>query len=323
MDSLSVLTLLQIPKFKRKALEKILNYYVDIPTSALLLIDFLTKLNNTDNSVYVPSYETIQKAIFNAKKIIIQCHSFGISIVNYSENIFPQKLKTIPYPPLLLYYKGNIKYLNQQYCAAVIGTRLPSKFAELISRKLGIVFALKSFCVVSGLALGCDTYGHLGSLEKYGKNIAILPCGLNNIYPVENFGLANKIIASGGCLISEYPPNTSAKPQYFILRDRLQSGLASIVTIIETNITGGTMHTAKFALDQGKILVCVSPNLLGGVNVSNEGNVYLIENKMAISLTNLEDLGKIIKQILSNSLNPIYKAKKNEQLKYEQLKFDL
>lgn len=321
MNSLSVLILLQIPTLKNKTILKILNNYIDIPTCTLKLRDFLNELG--DSYIKISSYETIKVAILEAKKIIKECANSGISIMNYSENIFPQKLKSIPYPPLLLYYKGNVKCLNDNYYAAIIGTRLPSQRGKLISKKLGSMFSLKGFIVVSGLALGCDTYGHLGSLEKGGNNIAVLPCGLNNIYPPQNIKLSDKIIANGGCLISEYPPNTNLKPQFFILRDRLESGLASIVAIIETNIDGGTMHTAKFALHQGKILVCISPNLLGGVNVSNKGNIHLIENKMAISLTNVQELEKIIEQILRNSLNPIFEAEKNEQFKYEQLKFDL
>ena len=321
MNSLSVLILLQIPTLKNKTIQKILSNYIAIPTCTLKLMDFLNELS--DSYIKIPSIEIIKVAILEGKKIFKECENSGISIMNYSENIFPQKLKTIPYPPLLLYYKGNVKCLNENYNAAIIGTRLPSQRGKLISKKLGSIFALKGFVVVSGLALGCDTYGHLGSLEKGGNNIAVLACGLNNIYPRQNIKLSDKIIANGGCLISEYPPNINVKPQFFILRDRLESGLSSIVTIIETNINGGTMHTAKFALNQDKILVCVSPSLLGGVSGSNKGNSQLIENKMAIELINFQNLEELIEEILSNCLKPIFKTKMKEQLRYEQLKFNL
>lgn len=323
MNSLSVLILLQIPKFKRKQIERVLNNYTTLPTNSLKLHDFLNDLNNNDYDILVPSYETINSVIENAQKIIKECKSSNILIMNYSENIFPQDLKIIPYPPLLLYYKGNIKYINKTHKVAVIGTRTPSPLGKSISKKLGLMFALKGFTIVSGLALGCDTYGHLGSLEKPGNNIAILPCGINNIYPTKNIKLANKIIENGGCLISEYPPNIKSKSQYFILRDRLQSGLVSLVAVIESDINGGTMHTAKFALEQSKILICISPNLLGGADLSNRGNSLLIKNKMAIALTNFKDIEPIVEGILKNTLKPIFKQKEKEPLKYEQLKFKL
>lgn len=323
MNSYSVLILLQLPKFKRKTVEKILNEYTEIPTSAPLLKDFLNELLKNDIRTNVPSYESIKLAISDAKKIIQKCSNSGISIMNYSEYIFPKKLKAIPYPPLLLYYKGCIKYLNEEYCAAVIGTRLPSERGKFISQKIGSMFALKGFTVVSGLAIGCDTYGHLGSLERCGNNISVLPCSLDNIYPHENINLVNKIISSGGCLISEYPPNTNPRPQYFILRDRLVSGLVSVVSVIETNLNGGTMHTAKFALDQDKILLCISPTFLGEACSSNKGNMRLIGNNMAIPLNDFQDLEHIIEGILNSSLKPIFNIKIKEAVKYEQLKMNI
>jgi DNA processing protein len=323
MSSFSVLILFKIPKLKRKTIEKILKDYIEIPTSAFVLLDFFKELSKKDNSINVPSYEVIKLAISSAKEIIKKCSSSNICIMNYSENIFPQKLKNIPYPPLLLYYKGCSKYLSEKYCAAVVGTRTPTKRAKAISEKLGLIFASKGFTVASGLALGCDTFGHLGSLDKYGYNIAVLPCGLDNIYPHENSKLASKLIESGGCLISEYPPSTNPKPQYFILRDRLLSGLAEVIAVIEANLNSGTMHTAKFALEQKKILSCISPNLLEGTYPCNKGNLYLINNKVAISLKNFQDIEMLIEGILKNSIVPMFNLKRKEPLKYEQLKMNL
>lgn len=323
MNSLSVLILLQLPKFKRKIIVKILNDYSNIPTNIFKLTDFLNNLIYNGHDITLFTYDIVSSAISNANRIIKECESSSISIMNYSQDIFPQKLKIIPYPPLLLYYKGDIKYINKRNNVAIIGTRTPSLSAKSISKNLGLIFTVNGFTVVSGLALGCDTYGHLGSLKKSGNNIAILPCGLNNIYPAENVKLSNQIIENGGCLISEYPPNAKLRSQYFVLRDRLQSGIVSVVVIVESSLNGGTMHTAKFALEQNKILICISPNLLGGDNFSNKGNNLLIKDKMAIALTNFQDMKPIVESILNNSLKPIFVAKEKEQLKYEQLKFKL
>ncbi|MDW5290975.1 DNA-processing protein DprA [Formosa sp. PL04] len=135
---------------------------------------------------------------------------------------------------------------------AVIGTRNPTEFGIQEGYKLTKHFVENNFTIVSGLALGCDTVGHSCCLEHKGRTIAVLPNGVDKIYPKQNTKLASEIIKNGGALISEYPPGTAPKRNYFVERDRLQRELSNGICIIETKTKGGTMHTYKFVKKQNK-----------------------------------------------------------------------
>jgi len=157
-------------------------------------------------------------------------------------------------------------------------------------------------CVlVSGLARGCDTAAHVGCLAAEGQTVAILAHGLNTIYPPENYGLAEQIIEMGGCLLSEYPPNERPKPKYFVERDRLQSGLSGGVIIVETDLKGGAMHTARFCVEEKKPLGCmVFPEDRNNRKMT-EGNVRLISSGEAVALNSIDDVKGFIVQTIARA----------------------
>ena len=103
-----------------------------------------------------------------------------------------------------------------------------------------------NFNIVSGLAIGCDTAGHISIIDASGITTAVTAHGLDTVYPAENRGLAEKIYENNGILISEYFVNTRGLPNYFVERDRIQAGLSLGTIVIETDIKGGTMHTVNF-----------------------------------------------------------------------------
>ncbi|HHW49398.1 MAG TPA: DNA-protecting protein DprA [Clostridiaceae bacterium] len=183
----------------------------------------------------------------------------GIEVLSYLDDNYPQLLKNIPDPPVLLYCKGNLKALRVGKKVAVIGTRWPTERGIRQAKKISADFAEMGCVIVSGLAIGIDTAAHNGALDAGGMTIAVLPGSFDNIYPRENIGLAGRILDNGGLLITEYPQGTLMQKRHFVERDRIQSGLSVCVCVIETEVGGGAMHTANFSGIQGRPVFCLRP----------------------------------------------------------------
>lgn len=169
---------------------------------------------------------------------------------------------------------------------SIVGSRRASRESLRASFEFGFLIASANRTVYSGLALGCDTRGHLGCLEAGGNTVAVLPCGLNYVAPVSNRALAERIKESGGCLVSEYSPDTPPRNFRFVERNRVIVSLSQAVIVMEAEECSGTMHTARFALEQGKALSCYIPES-GPVS---SGCRLLLENYGATPLRNTADL---------------------------------
>lgn len=178
-----------------------------------------------------------------------------------------------PASPSELFYIGDIGLLNTP-SVAVIGSREVTSRDVQVAQDVGYFLARQGYTIVNGLALGCDTETIRGALSADGKVIAVMPCGLDYIYPSQNRELVKEILAKGGCLISEYPPGNRPNKQQFVLRDRIQASISDACCVIATGTTGGTMHTVKFAKKYGKPTLCFND-----VKVEKRsGNLMLIEN---------------------------------------------
>lgn len=170
---------------------------------------------------------------------------------------YPSWLRAIPDRPSVLYVRGKLP--RDRRCVACVGTRFPSVFGKLVARRLSNFLAARGWSIVSGLAHGVDTLCHEGALEVGGHTVAVLANGLDTVYPQQNAALAERILASGGSLLSEQPPGTAALPRYLTRRNRLQSGMSAATVVMQTDIVGGTMHTARYTLLQGRLLVAPVP----------------------------------------------------------------
>jgi DNA processing protein len=157
------------------------------------------------------------------------------------------------------------------------------------------VFGEEEFWVISGLALGCDAAAHRGCLEAGGKTSAILAHGLDETHPRKHMSLAQEILDSGGALWSEYPPGTPPRNHQYVQRNRLQTGLSRGVIVVEAGPDSGTMHTARFALEQGKTLSCLASRDENGKRLKS-GNDVLLEQG-AYSIHNEEDVEKLVRQL--------------------------
>ena len=150
-------------------------------------------------------------------------------------------------------------------CVAIVGSRAASPYALEVARRLGADLARRNVAVVSGMARGVDSAAHRGALEGGGITIAVFGCGVDVIYPPEHRGLAARI-AERGALVSEFPPGTPPLKGYFPQRNRIISGLSLAVVIVEAAEKSGSLITADFAMEQGRTVLAVPGNVLGGRN---------------------------------------------------------
>ena len=194
---------------------------------------------------------------------------------------------------------------------AVIGTREPTTEGRTAGLFLSKAIAKQGINIVGGLALGCDTFGHEGAVEANGMTTAFLAHGLHTIYPKENESLAQKIVESGGLLISEYPIGTEPYTPYFVERDRLQSGISDATIVVQTGIVGGTMHAVNatlmnnkplFAIEYTSDLVMKQEKVLGNRKLISEGKAHPVTSH---SIQECIDMIKGGDEILTETLPSI------------------
>lgn len=186
---------------------------------------------------------------------------------------YPQLLKEIPDPPLLLYVSGSLEVLASPQIA-MVGSRKASPGGRAMAKRLAGNLATAGYSVCSGLALGIDSESHHGALEKQGLTVAVLGCGIDQIYPRSNLRLAQEL-AEKGAIVSEFPLGTPPKPRHFPQRNRIISGLSQGVVIVEAALKSGSLITARYALEQGREVFAVpgSPH-----NPQAKGCHYLLKN---------------------------------------------
>ena len=190
--------------------------------------------------------------------------STNISAISRGDVRFPTALAAIHDPPHELWIRGDLDALRGP-AVAIVGSRAASPYALEVARRLGADLARRSVAVVSGMARGVDSAAHRGALEGGGITIAVFGCGVDVIYPPEHHGLAERI-AERGALVSEFAPGTPPLKSYFPQRNRIISGLSLAVVIVEAAEGSGSLITADFALEQGRAVLAVPGNVLGGRN---------------------------------------------------------
>lgn len=192
-------------------------------------------------------------------------------------NAYPSALKATPGAPEQLFYLGAepASWLERPR-VAVVGSRGVTAYGHQVTAQLAGELAERGIVIVSGLALGVDGIAHQACLEAGGTTVAVLANGLDKIYPASHTQLARRILEQGGSIMSEYPAGTPALKQHFIARNRIVAGLAQALLITEATQKSGTLHTARFALEQGRDVLVVpgnitSPNSVGTNNLIRAG----------------------------------------------------
>ena len=207
----------------------------------------------------------------------------GATFITTRDVGYPKLLKEINDPPIGLYRKGD--YLFEQPCMAIVGSRRTTLYGQSIAKKLGAQLAQLGFCVVSGLARGIDTAAHEGALSVGGKTVAVLGCGIDIVYPPENLDLFRRI-AETGAVLSEFPFGRKADRQTFPMRNRVVSGISEGVIVVESDVSGGAMITARFAGEQGRLIFAVP----GRIDQATSHGCHQLIRDGATLLTSIDDV---------------------------------
>jgi DNA processing protein len=197
----------------------------------------------------------------------------GIMPISREHPAYPPGLAAIPSPPPLIYTRGRLSEVDA-WGVAIVGTRSPTPYGRDAARRLAFDLAEAGVTIVSGLALGIDAIAHKAALEAGGRTLAVLASGVDLVYPERHAQLAKEIIAAGA-LVSEFPVGLRPLPQLFPVRNRLISGLARGVIVVEADHGSGALITVDYALDQGRDVFAVPGSIF---SKKSNGPNHLIRN---------------------------------------------
>lgn len=212
----------------------------------------------------IVSFEAINCILYyhglDILSILLNTFTMKINKTSPDKHNYLQPLVHIAKSPKTLYVSGELP-ADRVPTVAIVGTRKPTPYGREVTQRLANDLARKGIVILSGLALGVDGIAHQAALDAGGKTIAVLGNGLPDIYPRAHQQLAERILNSGGAIISEYPADTPTYPANFLQRNRIVSGLADAIIITEAAAKSGTLNTASHALDQGKAIFVVPGNI--------------------------------------------------------------
>lgn len=195
-----------------------------------------------------------------AEMVIRKCEKAGGRVLTMEDAEYPESLMHIYCPPPVLYVRGDLGCLRNRLCVSVVGTRKAYDYYLSAAGNICYQLARSGAAVISGCAVGTDSYAHLGCMRGGGPTVGVLACGIDVDYPKESHGLKEAVVATGGALITELEPGRKVPAGYFHARNRLIAGLADCVLLGQVPLRSGAMITANAAIDQGKDLFCIPPS---------------------------------------------------------------
>jgi len=202
----------------------------------------------------------VQKNLDIPNKVLASCQKLGYRLITLQDAEYPDRLKNIYDPPLILYVRGNLPIVDEEAAVAVVGTRNCTPYGITSADNMGYQLAQNGILVVTGLARGIDTAVARGALRGEGRVLGVIGSGLDVVYPPENASLFDAV-AGSGAIICEYPPGTSALRVHFPARNRILSGLSLGVAVIEAPKKSGALITASRALEQGRDVFTLPGNV--------------------------------------------------------------
>lgn len=245
--------------------------------------------------------DLVEKALLKADEILKKSRELNIKITYYTEERYPKELAKINNPPAIIYYKGAEFTEVSTHTIACVGTRKPTKFSYNAVNYLVPQLVKNNCAIISGLACGVDKLSHQACVSAGGRTIAVLAHGLDTIYPKENKSLADRILASGGILMSEYSVGEKADKFKFVNRNRIIVGMSKAIIIYECDVKSGTMHNVEFALQQKKNIFC--PNVGNKIIDIQTGTKKLIDEHIATIIKQGRDIKGILNAVGIKNVN--------------------
>ena len=193
----------------------------------------------------------IRRALQRAQRMLDRLREENVHLIARGSECYPRNLEHTAKPPHLLFCKGNPD-LNDEIPFSIVGTRRADGYGIRHTRRIARELAEKGACIVSGLALGVDAAAHWGALDGKGRTVAVLGGALDKLYPMENRVLMDKIIESGGSVVSEYPPGTAPTRYSFVQRNRIVAGMSLGVLVTQAPHKSGALSTVNYALEEGR-----------------------------------------------------------------------
>lgn len=223
----------------------------------------------------------MDKRLDRTTEILNKCHEENIAVICYQDLAYPQRLKNIFDPPIVLYIRGKLPAVDEAAAIAIVGTRKATPYGVKMAKKLGFEITKGGGLIVTGLASGIDTAAAEGALRAGGSCIGVLGCAIDEVYPRFSDALYADVQLVGA-IVSEYPPGEPISKKNFPERNRLISGLSVGVTVIEAPLKSGSLITASLALDQGREVFAVpgnadAPNCFGSNELIREGAQLVVK----------------------------------------------
>ena len=219
-----------------------------------------------------------------AYNVLEDCAQKGYSVITPEDDNYPRQFYALQDPPLVVYAQGNVALLGQMHnlpVLTVVGTRSASEYGSRVAENMSHDLAQAGFIIVSGLALGIDSYAHSGALRAGKRTVAVLGSGLDTDYPPQSAPMRKQILATGGVVLTELEPSVPVRGAYFPARNRLLAGLSQGVLVVEAPQRSGALLTASHALEQGKEVFAVpsdiyDPNAAGTLGLIRDGAIPAI-----------------------------------------------
>ena len=225
------------------------------------------------------------RAGFDAARELEAVAKASATVCTWQDEGYPAALREIPQSPPVLFLRGNRGPAFER-AVAIVGTRRVTPYGRQATETFAAALVAAGVTIVSGLARGVDAIAHRVAVEADAPTVAVLAGGIDQIYPRENAGLADRIMANG-CLVSEYPPGIPARPDYFPRRNRILSGLAQATLVVEAGEGSGALHTANWAFEQGRDVFAIPGSIFSR---QSQGTNAIIRDNVARLIVTPEQL---------------------------------
>ncbi len=258
------------------------------------------QLEAADHLSELQRKELLDKDLSQAVTIYNYCKRNRVGILSYDDKMYPESLKSMKNPPILLYYMGNMPNLNNKLCVSLVGTRKMTEYGMRSCYKIAYELASAGAVVVSGMALGIDSVAHAGAIGGRGTTVAVLGCGIDVIYPKPHRKLRQRI-CENGAIITAYHPGTPAHKYNFPERNAIISALSEGVLVVEAPAHSGALITAEHASEQSRTVYALPGSI---EEPMSEGPNDLIKNG-AVAITGARDILRYYFENHSPLVDPI------------------